>query len=141
MRSKYYLSSFIVLGLIILLGIIGINHRISKSSTGEQKIVDNFEIYSGRINCKTIKLKVYDDNTYKVIHGYDNQEEIISTGTYKYDVTKILRNNHKYINDNAPYYLIDEDGKSYEIYDTNEELIKFLEEIDINLDTCLEYNY
>ena len=142
MKSRYYLGGFIVLGLIIILGLIGVNHKFSKSMLDKEKIINNFEIQSARINCKTIKLKVYEDKTYKVIHGYEeDNKEVISTGSFNYDVTKIMKNNHKYKNDHGPYYLISEDGIEYEVYDNNEYLIEFLDEIDIDLDTCLEFNY
>ena len=88
-----------------------------------------FSIYSARVNCYTISLYVYDDNTYQFGNVW---------GKYSYDVLKILNNIDKYDeNDHGPFILTDSNNKEFWLYDNNIELIDFLESIDVSLDTCM----
>lgn len=147
MKIKYMLCSFWVISLVIILALLGFSYKNAKNNgyildEEEIKNVSNFEIVSNRINCQTIKLIVKDDKTYKIVYGYNNEEEISKEGTYSYDVSKIVSNNKMYdVNKHGTFKLTAMDGTVYEIYDTNEDLNKFLEEIEVNLDTCLELNY
>lgn len=147
MKIKYVICILWILSLVIILTLLGFRYKTVKENgyileEDEIKNVRNFEIVSTRINCLTIKLAVRDDKTYKIIYGYNNEEEISKNGTYSYDVSKIVSNNKKYnANEHGVFKLTTIDGTIYEIYDTNEDLNKFLDEIEINLDTCLELNY
>ncbi len=90
-----------------------------------------FEIYSDRLDCYTVLLKVYDNNTYQV-------ED--KKGTYSYDVSQIIQKNNQYQKDEkGPFILKYHDGKVYNVYETNVELMEFLDSIDVNLDTCHSY--
>ena len=147
MKLKNILCVFWIISLVIILAILGVRYISVKDNIlilneEELKNVSNFEISSNRINCQTIKLIVKDNKTYKIIYGYNNDKEINEAGTYSYDVSKIVSNNKIYNkNEHGIFKLTAMDGTVYEIYDTNEDLNKFLNEIEVNLDTCLELNY
>ena len=131
MRKKYILFSTIIIVLVTLLLIIGLKYKLEKHIVGKQPIVNSFELYSNRINCVTIKLNVYEDK----------ETENIETRSFKYDITKILKYNHQYEDANPTYILTSDNGEKYNVYSENKYLLEFLEEININLDTCLEYKY
>jgi len=141
MKNKFVV--FIIIFLIFLLAIIGFDYKNNKDKEliDENKTTQNinsFEIYSMRLNCHTIKLEVKNDKTYKVIYGYKNNEEISKDGKFIYDVSKIVDNNYKYEDSEyGAYSLKTIDGKTYNIFASNQDLINFLKEIDIDLDTCL----
>ncbi len=91
-----------------------------------------FTIQSERIDCPAVVLSVYSDNTYVIGD---------KKGTYSYDVSKIISKNNRYEEtDLGPYILKNQNGKIYYIYDTNKEFQEFLESIDVNLDTCQNFN-
>ena len=141
MKNKFVV--FIIIFLIFLLAIIGFDYKNNKDKEliDEDKTTQNinsFEIYSMRLNCHAIKLEVKEDKTYKVIYGYKNNEEISKDGKFIYDVSKIVDNNYKYEDSEyGAYSLKTIDGKTYNISASNQDLINFLKEIDIDLDTCL----
>ena len=96
--------------------------------------------YSG-INCPTPTLYLYSDNTYEYYDTFstDNEKLIPKTGTYDYDITKIINNIDKYEgNKFGPYYIKEENGKNYTTYNTNTELQELLTSLDITLEKCLE---
>ena len=86
------------------------------------------------INCPTSSLYLYSDNTYEYYYTFTSAVEklIPKTGTYNYDITKIINNNDKYEESNYGLYLIeDSNGNEYDIYYTNMEMQEFLESLDI----------
>ena len=96
--------------------------------------------YNG-INCPTPILYLYSDNTYEYYYtfGTDNEKLIPKTGTYNYDITKIINNIDKYEENRfGPYSIKEENGKNYTTYNTNTELQELLTSIDITLEKCLE---
>ena len=127
-RSYLVCGSFIVI-LTLLLILIGINYINHKENLGDNYL---FEVYSSRILCETVKLEIYNDHTYKYYDG-----KSVSSGTYSYDVKKIIENNDKYEKNDYGVYILKTKNKKYEIYDTNDDLISLLKEINIDLDTCI----
>ena len=96
--------------------------------------------YNG-INCPTPTLYLYSDNTYEYYYtfGTDNEKLIPKTGTFNYDITKIISNIDKYEeNSFGPYLIKEENGKNYTTYNTNTELQELLTSLDITLEKCLE---
>lgn len=96
--------------------------------------------YNG-INCPTPTLYLYSDNTYEYYYtfGTDNEKLIPKTGTFNYDITKIINNIDKYEENNfGPYSIKEENGKNYTTYNTNTELQELLTSLDITLEKCLE---
>lgn len=96
--------------------------------------------YSG-INCPTPTLYLYSDNTYEYYYAFttDDEKIIPKTGTYNYDITKIINNIEKYEeNSFGPYSIKEENGKNYVTYNTNTELKELLSSLDITLEKCLE---
>ena len=96
--------------------------------------------YNG-IDCPTPTLYLYSDNTYEYYYtfGTDNEKLIPKTGTYNYDIMKIINNINKYEeNSFGPYSIKEENGKSYTTYNTNSELQEFLSSLNITLEKCLE---
>ena len=96
--------------------------------------------YNG-INCPTPTLYLYSDNTYEYYYtfGTDNEKLIPKTGTFNYDITKIISNIDKYEeNSFGPYLIKEENGKNYTTYNTNTELQELLTSLDIKLKKCLE---
>ena len=96
--------------------------------------------YNG-INCPTPTLYLYSDNTYEYYYtfGTDNEKLIPKTGTFNYDITKIINNIDKYEeNSIGPYSIKEENGKNYTTYNTNTELQELLTSLDITLEKCLE---
>ena len=96
--------------------------------------------YNG-INCPTPTLYLYSDNTYEYYYtfGTDNKKLIPKTGTYNYDITKIINNIDKYEENRfGPYSIKEENGKDYTTYNTNTELQELLTSLDIKLEKCLE---
>lgn len=86
------------------------------------------------IKCPTSSLYLYSDNTYEYYYTFTSSVEklIPKTGTYNYDITKIINNNDKYEESNYGLYLIeDSNGNEYDIYYTNMEMQEFLESLDI----------
>ena len=93
------------------------------------------------INCPTPTLYLYSDNTYEYYDTFsaDNEMRIPKTGTYDYDISKIINNIDKYEeNEFGLYYIKEENGKNYETYNTNTELQELLSSLDITLEKCLE---
>lgn len=96
--------------------------------------------YNG-INCQTPILYLYSDNTYEYYYtfGTDNEKLIPKTGTYNYDITKIINNIDKYEeNSFGPYSIKEENGKNYTTYNTNTELQELLTSLGVTLEKCLE---
>ena len=96
--------------------------------------------YNG-INCPTPTLYLYSDNTYEYYYtfGTDNEKLIPKTGTYNYDIKKIISNIDNYEeNSFGPYSIKEENGKSYTTYNTNNELQELLSSLNITLEKCLE---
>lgn len=96
--------------------------------------------YSG-MNCPTPTLYLYNDNTYKYYYTFstDNEKLILKTGTYNYDIKKIINNIDKYEENNFGTYSIkEENGKNYTTYNTNTELQELLTSLGITLEKCLK---
>ena len=96
--------------------------------------------YSG-MNCPTPTLYLYNDNTYKYYYTFstDNEKLIPKTGTYNYDIKKIINNIDKYEENNFGTYSIkEENGKNYTTYNTNTELQELLTSLGITLEKCLK---
>ena len=96
--------------------------------------------YSG-MNCPTPTLYLYNDNTYKYYYTFstDNEKLISKTGTYNYDIKKIINNIDKYEENNFGTYSIkEENGKNYTTYNTNTELQELLTSLGITLEKCLK---
>ena len=126
-----------------------------------------FTISTSNKSCVPVKLAVYEDGTYELFTTYKTCRPgetctMMLTytksikGTYNYDVMKIIDNSTKandngYTNDNLPLYQIYmSDGyvkKGYQYNYTveknqsNKYLEEFLNEIDIELETCAEQEY
>ena len=99
-----------------------------------------FEVYSDRLNCPTVNLKVYDDGSYRYYKINNRYEE----GKYTYNISKILNNLDQYdvpINNIGPFILKDNSGNTYVLYDNNIELKEFLKSININLDECMSFEF
>lgn len=95
--------------------------------------------YNG-INCLTPTLYLYSDNTYEYYYTFDtgNEKLIPKTGTYNYDITKIINSIDKYEENSFGSYLIkEENGNNYTTYNTNIELQELLASLDITLEKCL----
>ena len=107
----------------------------------ESKTKLTYTISYNGINCPTPTLYLYSDNTYEYYYTFDtdNEKLIPKTGTYNYDITKIINNIDKYEeNSFGPYSIKEENGKNYTTYNTNTELQELLTSIDITLEKCLE---
>lgn len=99
-----------------------------------------FEISSNRLDCETVVLIVFDDNRYKYIYGYGEDELKYRKGTYTYSIKKLMETLRKpsILDQLGPYDLRDKEGNRYTLYDTNKELKAFLESIPVHLDVCME---
>ncbi len=96
--------------------------------------------YNG-IDCPTPTLYLYSDNTYEYYDtfGIGNKKLTPKTGTYNYDIKKIISNIDKYEENSAgPYSIKEENGKNYITYNTNTELQELLTSLDITLEKCLK---
>lgn len=96
--------------------------------------------YEG-IKCDTPTLYLYSNNTYEYYYTYaiGNKKLIPKTGTYNYDMTKIINNIDNYEQDLSGVYIItDNNGNNYETYRTNIELQEFLKSLNVTLEKCLE---
>lgn len=92
------------------------------------------------LNCETPILYLYSDNTYEYYYTFSTNNEKLNakTGTYNYDITKIINNIDKYKEDSTgPYSIKDANGTNYSTYITNIELKEFLSSIDVSLSKCL----
>lgn len=132
MKSSYVCSGLIFC-LVILLGIIGFNYIENEKNITENNLL--FEIKTENLNCETVRLKVYDNNTYKYYYSVDNEEYLF--GKYTYDASNIIKNRNKNKTNNGVYILTDKYGKKYEINGISKDLDILLKEINIELDTCL----
>ena len=122
------------------------------SLTNDDGIV--FTVSSGRKDCIPVELVVYDNGEYALLTTYKasddvNQDSILEysksvSGTYEYDVTKIVENsidaNDKTydMNDLPIYEIYTGKGRYYTVEDNNKYLDEFLELIDIDLNVCAE---
>lgn len=96
--------------------------------------------YNG-IDCPTPTLYLYEDNTYEYFYtmSTDDEKLIPKTGSYNYDISKLISNINNYEdNDIGPYYIKAYNGESYTTYNTNKELQDLLKELNIQLEKCLE---
>ncbi len=68
--------------------------------------------YNG-INCLTPTLYLYNDNTYKYYYTFstDNKKIVPKTGTYNYDITKIINSIEKYEENSFEPYLTKEENE------------------------------
>lgn len=96
--------------------------------------------YNG-INCLTPTLYLYDDNTYEYYYTQTFSDKPLSpkTGNYDYNISTIINNIDKYDENPAgPYYIKSSDGKTYETYNSNNELIEFINLLGIKMEMCLQ---
>ena len=132
MKSSY-VSALIVFCLIVILGFIGFDYVKNKENITENNLL--FEVKVGNLDCESVRLKVYDDNTYKYYYSVNSEEYL--TGKYTYEVTNLIKDRNKNKINNGLYILTDKYGKEYEVNGINEDLNNLLKEINIELDTCL----
>ncbi len=97
-----------------------------------------FTLQSARIDCPTVLLKVYRDNTYEYIYGSTRDGNLVSKeGTYAYPVSSFLEDSrNEEPNEIGPYRLTFASGEEKYLYDNTSDIQKFLEKIQIQLDTC-----
>lgn len=129
----------LIFGIIIVI-IVGLIPYIKYSKIEDEAKLSYTISYNG-INCPTPTLYLYSDNTYEYYYtfGTDNEKLIPKTGTYNYDIKKIINNIDKYEeNSFGPYSIKEENGKNYTTYNTNAELQELLSSLDITLEKCLE---
>ena len=92
------------------------------------------------INCLTPSLVLYDDNTYEFYDTFtiNNEPVVPKTGTYNYDLTKLIQNIEKYPQDPLGPYSIQGKDTSYTTYSSNVELKELLNSINVSLTGCLK---
>ena len=121
-----------------------LNSIIKNSEENLNNITTNnisYKIKYFGINCETSLLELYNDNTYKYIYGYDekNNEYLSKTGTYNFDIDKILVDNIDIIK--SEYYQItSKDNIKYLKSTNNIEINRLLNTLNINLKTCYTVN-
>ena len=107
----------------------------------EQKAELSYTIEYNGINCLTPILRLYADNTYEFYDTYttDGTPVVPKTGTYQYDLQKLIKNISKYPEDNiGPFVITDSDNHSYQTYSSNVELNELLKSISVSMTKCLE---
>ena len=100
-----------------------------------------YEIYYNGLDCLTPTLKLYDNNTYELYDTFEVEDKNLKpkVGNFNYDVSLIVENIDKYeINENDFYIIKDNQSNIYKAFSNNKDLINLLDEIDVNLVTCLE---
>lgn len=100
-----------------------------------------YKIYYSGLKCPTPTLKLYDNNTYELYDtfGVDGKSLKSKVGNFNYDVSLIVENINKYkIYEYDLYIIEDNQGNTYRISSNNMDLTNLLDEIDVNLVTCLE---
>ena len=121
-----------------------LNSIITNSEDDLNNITTNnisYKIKYFGVNCETSLLELYNDNTYKYIYGYDEKtnEYLSKTGTYNFDIDKILVDNIDIIK--SEYYQItSKDNIKYLISTNNIEINRLLNSLNINLKTCYTVN-
>ena len=145
MKNKKRVLIFLILILsLITAGIFGFiiyknSIRLHQDISNDSKLT--YTITFNGLNCQTPVLYLYSDNTYEYYYTFSaNGEPLIpKTGTYNYDITKIINNINKYKENNTgTYYIKDNNDNNYQTYNTNIELQEFLKSINITLEKCLE---
>lgn len=145
-KKKVLLISVIVL---LFLAILICSYLYSNKPSKAQLL---YTISFNGINCPTPILYLYDDNTYEYYYTFEvgNNTPRPKTGTYNYDITKIIDNNNNNNNEEevssespwltiGPYYTIkDNSGNEYDIYSSNDELQQLLKQLNVKLSVCLE---
>jgi len=136
MRKKYILFSTIIMMLITLLLLIGLDYKNSKKINNEELV---FKIYNGSLDCNSVILEVYEDNTYKYYYAYENDIKNLKyqEGTYKIDVKDFINKRNENIIEYNSYVYEDEFGKKYNANGISKNLKKLLDEIEISLNSCL----
>ena len=97
--------------------------------------------YDG-IDCDTPTLYLYSDNTYEFFDtgSVDYKPIVPKTGSYNYDISKIISSSNNYPADKVgPYIIIDYDGNGYQVYSSSLELQEFLNSLNLKLEACLKY--
>lgn len=136
MRKKYILFSTIIMMLITLLLLIGLDYKNSKKINNEELV---FKIYNGSLDCNSVILEVYEDNTYKYYYAYENDIKNLKyqEGTYKIDVKDFINKRNENIIEYNSYVYEDEFGKKYNANGISKNIKKLLDEIEISLNSCL----
>lgn len=112
---------------------------IKKGENKEKEL--KYEFYYNGLNCLTPYIKLYSDNTYEYFEYYGEDEEGSQPeiGTYYYDINTIIDNIDKYEETPAgPYIIKTPNGNSYTTYNSNIELMEFLNTHNLVLEKCLE---
>lgn len=103
----------------------------------EEKL--EYTIISNRVNCPTVSLALYSDNTYRYYYTYgtltENQQYL--EGEYTYEASKIMDKINVYEDDGMGPYIIEHKEDTYITYGSNLELRELLDSIGLNLDVCL----
>ena len=114
--------------------------------TNEEGLIFKITRSDAYADCDSVFLEVYDDGTYQltttkliqngeIVHPILEYEEPIK-GTYEYDIKEIFLNLKQA---NKKYYIITTGtNETYTTDQENEKLMEFLEEIDVDLDTCMQ---
>lgn len=100
-----------------------------------------YKIYYSGLDCPTPTLKLYDNNTYELYDTFvvGGKGLKLKVGNFNYDVSLIVENINKYkIYEYDPYIIEDNQDNTYRISSNNMDLTNLLDEIDVNLVTCLE---
>lgn len=116
-----------------------ISSLIKKAENKNKEL--KYELYYNGLNCSTSYIKLYSDNTFEYFGYYGEDEEgpQPENGTYNYDINTIIDNIDKYEETPAgPYIIKTPNGNSYTTYNSNVELMKFLNTHNLVLEKCLE---
>lgn len=127
-KTTYIIFIVIILISILVLGLLNNKTRLE------------YEITYNGINCPTPYLKLYSDGTYEYYSTYATDESNLEPqkGKYDYDIKKILNNINLYSKNPAgPYTIKDAKGNEYITYDTNVQLMEFLNSHHIELNKCM----
>lgn len=137
-KMIFFSSLGVIIFILLIFIIFGLNNNKYKSVLEKNNRELYFSIQSNRLNCSTVVLNVYKNKTYEYVYEIVSENKTNSlSGTFKYDVQKIINNASNYQeNDRGPYTLKINNTNIITLYDNNKELKEFLDEININLDTC-----
>ncbi len=97
-----------------------------------------FSIQSARIDCDTVILKLYEDQTYEYIYGSKNGTLVSKTGTYSLPISFLEDSRNEIPDSIGPYRITFPSGEEKFLYDNTSSIHPFFTNLGINPDTCLE---
>ena len=139
MKKKILASLLFIIVLCLFSFILYLYFDGKEVNSRDKKLL--YEIYYNGLDCSTPTLKLYDNNTYELYDTFGVSGKSLKSkiGNFNYDASLIVENINNYETLQYDSYVIkNSQGNTYNTSSSNKDLMNLLDEIDVNLVTCLE---